>query len=655
MNTNPIGLAHGASEEHLENKTNLRELNRHFSNTRRVSSEDIVRDEDRQIGKVTFAVFKTFIKYMGGPIMITFSMTICMISQTLSTLFNKCMEDFGDNFNKDNTNYFLVGLIVINIAMVIFFVLSGLINVFLNRKISLHLHSAMAFCLLHAKIQGFLESVSYGQIQNRFSKDVTEVDQSSNELFYLLSNNVANLIVFCGFLLYLINWVIFISIAVCFFLVYKLQDLYMICKTEYKRLQAISSSPIISNCSDIISGLPYIRNMNLAAFFRKKYLDQVTEKLKNDLFITTSELWFSLRCNLAMNIIVILPCIVLIVFFSNTLNAANIGLFTLIADQMTRIFISAVDVKTEMETFLVSVERCEYFAQLQPEKGYKNYEMEKTLIGKGTQKDYQKLAAYEKESGASALDRRNVTQIVTRGRIRVSNLTARYLSSKTDVIHHISFGVRPGQKVGIVGRSGSGKSTIIKLLWRYMKPRKGYILLDGEDISKADIKTLRSQITVITQETALFNGTLRYNLDPTEFTSTDDEMMNFLERLEFENAEFKKYGLDMKLDSEGTNLSQGEKQLVCFCRAALRANNLVLLDEATASIDIKTERAIQRMIKEEFKKKTMIIVAHRVNTVMECDKIIVMKDGKIEAKGSPEDLMKTSDFFSDIVQKMKEQ
>ena len=538
--------------------------------------------------------------------------------------------------------------------MVILYTLSGLINVYLNRKISLHIHGSMAFSLTHARIQEFLESVSYGQIQNRFSRDVTEVDEA-NKLFFIISNSVANLIVYCGFLLLLINWVLCVSLALCFFLVYKLQDLYMLAKTEYKRLQAISSSPIVAYCSDIISGLPYIRNMKLASFFRKKYLDQATEKLKNDLFLTTSELWFALRCNLAMNIMIILPCIIYIVFFSNTLNAANIGLFSLISDQMTRIFIKAVDVKTRLETFLVSVERCEYYTHLRPEKGYKNYHLEKSLIGKGTTKDYQKLAAYERESGSTSLDRRNTKKIVTRGRISVSHLTARYLSSRSDVIHEISFGVRPGQKVGIVGRSGSGKSTIIKLLWRYMEPSKGYILIDGEDISKVDIKTLRSQITVITQETALFAGTLRYNLDPTEFTSSDAQMIDFLERLEFENAEFKKSGLDMELDSEGTNLSQGEKQLVCFCRAALRANNLVLLDEATASIDIKTEQAIQRMIKEEFRKKTMIIVAHRVNTVMECDKIIVMKDGRIEAKGSPEDLMKTSDFFSDIVQKMKEQ
>ena len=133
------------------------------------------------------------------------------------------------------------------------------------------------------------------------------------------------------------------------------------------------------------------------------------------------------------------------------------------------------------------------------------------MIRKGTRKDYQGLAVYEKEYGSSALDRRNITQIVTRGKIRISNLTALYLSSKSYVLHQISFWVRPGQKEGIGVRYGSGKSTIIKLLWRYMKPHKGFILVDGKNISKVDIKSRRSQITVITQETALFAGTLKYN------------------------------------------------------------------------------------------------------------------------------------------------
>ena len=208
----------------------------------------------------------------------------------------------------------------------------------------------------------------------------------------------------------------------------------------------------------------------------------------------------------------------------------------------------------------------------------------------------------------------------------------------------------------MIGRTGSGKSTLIKLLWRYMDLSMGKILIDGKDISEVNLKALRNQITVITQETALFEGTLRENLDPTGFRFSDQQLIDTLASLKFVHPGYKDEGLEMQIDSDGKNFSLGERQLICFARAILRPTRLVLLDEPTASIDLKTEEVIQSAIERHFKDSTMITVAHRVQTVLECDRIMVLSNGAIIDFDTPEALMKRKDgFFSEIVKKMGEQ
>lgn len=150
-------------------------------------------------------------------------------------------------------------------------------------------------------------------------------------------------------------------------------------------------------------------------------------------------------------------------------------------------------------------------------------------------------------------------EVVTEGKLSFVNVSARYLSSEKSVLKKLNFVVNPGEKVGVVGRTGSGKSSLIKLIWRYMFPSKGRIMIDGKDISKVDLKALRSQIVVISQETALFQGTLRSNLDPSGSLHSDEQLTQVLEKLKFSHNSYKKEGLEMQLDNEGTNLSKGEQ------------------------------------------------------------------------------------------------
>lgn len=287
----------------------------------------------------------------------------------------------------------------------------------------------------------------------------------------------------------------------------------------------------------------------------------------------------------------------------------------------------SIKARVELAISMVSIERCAFLNKLAPEPNYKTLDYEKKHFMKGGASRMKKLEEYEK------LNNREL--VVKEGKLSFVNVSARYLSSDKNVLKNLNFVVNPGEKIGVVGRTGSGKSSLIKLIWRYMYPSKGRILIDGSDISKVDLKALRNQIVVISQETALFEGTLRSNLDPSGFIYKDEDLKKVLEKLKFSHNSYEKQGLDMQLDNEGTNLSKGEQQLVCFARSALKNSKLIILDEATASIDIKSEEMIQKYIEDEFKNSSMLIIAHRVQTVMECDRIIVLKDGEIVDYDSP--------------------
>jgi ABC-type multidrug transport system fused ATPase/permease subunit len=215
----------------------------------------------------------------------------------------------------------------------------------------------------------------------------------------------------------------------------------------------------------------------------------------------------------------------------------------------------------------------------------------------------------------------------------------KYRPTTEVVLDQLTFKALPGEKVGVVGRTGAGKSTICLSLSRIVEIVGGSIVIDGEDISKLDLKDLRASITVIPQDPTMFTGTLRFNLDP-ESTCSDERILEVLKKASLEdllNREDK--GLLTELTENGQNLSSGERQLICICRAILRSSKVVILDEATANIDVVTEQKIQTLIAEEFKQSTMITIAHRLNTIIKSDKVMVLSFGKILEYDSPSRLL----------------
>lgn len=225
------------------------------------------------------------------------------------------------------------------------------------------------------------------------------------------------------------------------------------------------------------------------------------------------------------------------------------------------------------------------------------------------------------------------------GEVQFQDYATRYREGLDLIIKDITVSVAPGEKVGIVGRTGAGKSSLMLSLFRIIEPAQGTILIDGVDVTKIGLHDLRSKLTIIPQDPVLFSGTVRTNLDP--FKSKSDE--DIWAALELSHLKNFVSGLDRGLEHEvqegGENLSVGQRQLLCLARALLRKSKVLVLDEATAAVDMETDSLIQQTIRREFAGSTILTIAHRLNTIMDYDRILVLEQGRVAEFDTPANLL----------------
>ena len=600
-------------------------------------------------GTISATIINSFIKAFGGYIMMGLFLLNTIFFVGLNIYSNKFLEEQHKHFN-DASRYFYLQIYM---TICVFSVLGQLIQAFIKRgigyRLSISVHSNMLYALLHSKLEQFLERVPNGLIVEKFANDIADVDRASVGAFAVFTNKFIEVIIISLTIGFTIGWQLVLFAAIWLIVVFRLEKRFINARREYKRLEEAAEGPVLNLFSEVIKGLPNVRCQNLGNFFRQRMFQKVSEAMKNVLLDKIFKSWFTLNSNLCLQFLVQLPALVGLLYFFNNVSPANIGLFFVLAFNMGKSLLEMSNEKTEFEICMISMENCNYFSEIEVEQGYRHFEWERATFGLGGKSQLKKLIKYEK----TIHERIQRESSVNKGEVIFDGVSAERTNSDIGKVMDLAFILSPGEKLGIVGRSGSGKSTIVELIWRFIRPSKGKIYIDGQDINEMDLKKLRSQVDVISQETALFAGTLRQSLDPSGFKHNDAEMIEILEKLNFVNLEYQRSGLDMLLDSEGTNLSQGEKQLICFARSLLHPKNLILLDEATAYIDIRTEEAIRKIIKSAFTELSMIIVAHKIQTVWDCDHILVLKDGKMEDFGAPHELLEKGGYFQEIIEMMK--
>uniref|UniRef100_A0A8D8PRR9 Multidrug resistance-associated protein 5 n=2 Tax=Cacopsylla melanoneura TaxID=428564 RepID=A0A8D8PRR9_9HEMI len=477
-------------------------------------------------------------------------------------------------------------------------------------KASQSLHADLFRKMLYSPLSFFEETPS-GRIQNYFTKDMYDVD---SRLPYSLESSIQNMwsMVFAFLMIcFVFPWFL-LPLLVITTVYHVVSKVFRIAVRELKRLENVSRSPIFSNVSTTVSGLHIIRVFHKEQDFVRRFSEQYDENSTTLFLCCMAMRWLAVRIDiLAVSAMAIISG--LTVVFHNTVPPAMAGLALTYAAHVTGLLQYTVRLFVETELNLLSVERINNCS--------------KKLMPEGR-------AAVSAEFGQVKM---KLADWPRHGSIKFKNVCLRYRDNWPLVLANVSFRISHGENIGIVGRTGAGKSSLLVALFRLVELASGQIKIDDFDIASVELETLRSRLSVIPQDPVLFAGTIRYNLDPFG-RCHDTELWDALEKSHLKS---KIVTMKQKLDSdiESDQMSVGEKQLLCLARALLRKTKILVLDEATASIDPETEMAIQSTIHLELRHCTVILIAHRLSTVTSCDKVLVMDNGQVSEFDTPGNLL----------------
>ncbi|XP_058240892.1 canalicular multispecific organic anion transporter 1 isoform X4 [Hemibagrus wyckioides] len=473
------------------------------------------------------------------------------------------------------------------------------------------LHSRLLNNILRAPML-FFDTTPSGRVVNRFAKDVLTVDEmipvSFRSWILCLFGVLGTLFVIC--LATPLFTAVIVPLAVVYYFV---QRFYVATSRQLRRLDSVSRSPIYSHFGETVAGLSVIR----AYRHQKRFLEYnkvtIDNNLKSIYPWIVSNRWLAIRLESLGNLVVFFSALFAVIS-RDSLDSGLVGLSISYALNVTQTLNWLVRMTSELETNIVAVERVSEYTNINNEAPW--------ITDKCPPKDWPTL-----------------------GKIRFEDYKVRYRPELELVLHGITCNIEDTEKIGIVGRTGAGKSSLTNCLFRIMEAAEGRIVIDGVDISTLGLHALRSRLTIIPQDPVLFSGTLRMNLDPFEAFS-DDDIWKVLEL-----SHLKDYvvtlpaGLQHEVAEGGENLSVGQRQLLCLARALLRKSKILILDEATAAVDLETDELIQSTITREFSQCTVLTIAHRIHTILNSTRVMVLDAGKIVEFDSPSVLFEKKGHF----------
>ncbi|XP_035890492.1 uncharacterized protein LOC118502378 [Anopheles stephensi] len=489
-------------------------------------------------------------------------------------------------------------------------------------KASLHLHAALYRGVSETSMLFFHQNPS-GRVMNRFSKDIGLVDTSLptvmiDSLYFFLE--LAGIIVIVA----LANYWLLIPTAIMGAVFYVLRFVFLRTARNVKRVEAITRSPVFTHTNATIDGLTTIR-----AFGAERFLEDTFHRYQDlntsaaFLFGATTRgfaFWLDAICLLYIASVVLSFLVI-----GNDIISGNVGLAITQVLNLIGMCNWGIRQTAELENQMTSVERVLEYAQLVPE----------TDLVPGVQTT-ERTEAWPKNPG-----------------ITFREVYLRYSPISDPVLKGLSFDIKPKEHVGIVGRTGAGKSSIIQALFRLtpLHAGDGIIEIDGINIGSVPLRQCRGRISIIPQDPVIFSGSLRSNLDPDE-RLPDEQLWKALDQVELKPAITSLAGgLNTKMSEGGTNLSAGQRQLICLARAVLKGSKILILDEATANVDPKTDALIQRTIRTQFHDCTVLTIAHRLHTILDNDRVLVIDAGQMVEFDSPQKLLQIPDgFFRKLVE-----
>lgn len=598
-----------------------------------------MQDEDVAVNAVSWDVYKKYIN-LGSGVFGIWAAPLFLLLVALATfcqLFTNTWLSFWMERRfktMPDTTYVAVYVMLAVMTVIVTGVQFTMLAYMNNRSAELLNVRAVAK-VLHAPM-AFMDTNPLGRVLNRFTKDTDSLDNEIGEQLRLFIFPLATII---GIVILCICYLPWFAITVPFFAVfyYFFSDIYSSSSREIKRLEAVQRSVVYNNFNEVLTGMATIKAYHAEQLFVDKN-DYLLNRQNEAYFLSiATQRWLCVHLDTMASLFALVICM-LCITDQFEISASSTGLLLNYVIQIVGLLSLTVRAMTQVETEMNSVERLHSYAFNMPQEA-----------------DYEKPEAKPAPEWPMA------------GYIQFNDVSLRYRPSLPLVLKNLQFGVYPGEKVGICGRTGAGKSSIMTALYRLVELEKGNITIDGVDISQLGLRDLRSKLSIIPQDPVLFQGTIRKNLDPFK-QSTDDELWDSLRRsglisddmlesvkmTKLENGNYDdlhKFHLDQCVDDDGLNFSLGEKQLIALARSLVRNSKILILDEATSSVDYETDAKIQETIVKEFKQSTILCIAHRLKTILSYDRILVMDRGQVVEKGTPMALYRQNGVFKQMCDK----
>ncbi|WWD04597.1 hypothetical protein V865_002668 [Kwoniella europaea PYCC6329] len=587
----------------------------------------LIEDEKRARGRIAWSVWKTYFGALGGPIWWIFFILALAMAMVVPVAEKGWLEYWtGSNQSTaqagHTAQYFVVGYAAITIIGVFASNFQYAIIYLGSLQASKKLHNAMLESVLFSTLR-FHDTTSRGRLLNRFGKDIEGLDSSTADNFVRSLTFGLNVAVTFISITYVGGLPFILAGSVILVIYYQAGSIYGQTSRDMRRLDSVTRSPLYSLFGETVSGVAILRAFGASTISLKHMMRLADTNVLAFVWSWTVNRWLSARFNLLSAVLVGLTAVAVLI--APGVDAAMAGFALSFAGTICHDLLFVVRRYVQLEQSMVAIERLKEFTDLQRE-------------------------------AAEFVEPRPPASWPESGAIAVEKLIIRYAPDLPDVLHSISFTVAPREKIGIVGATGCGKSTLALSFFRFVEATEGRIVIDGIDISKIGLTDLRSRVTIIPQDPTILSGTLRSTLDVfDEYDDADiyaalrrvhlikdDEPLGEAVDAEDEEGRNKNVFRDLSnpVSEGGDNFSSGEKQLICMARAILKRNKILFMDEATASIDYETDELISKTIREEFSDSTILTIAHRIHTIIDFDKVLVMDQGRIAEFASPAELLR---------------
>jgi ATP-binding cassette subfamily C (CFTR/MRP) protein 1 len=595
----------------------------------------LVKDEEKEEGDVASHAYMRYARAGGWciAILVLFIQALGRASEIMASFWLARWSDkmgeaaaSGDPFT-DKETAFYVGIY----GLFGFLAICGLgfRGIFLathRLKASQQLHDGIAHAVLRAPVS-FFDVTPIGRVLNRFAADMDKVDLELTQTISQGINTIFQVLGALGAILVATKGTFIVPLIPLGYIYYLVQKWFRKTSTELQRVTSIANSPIFADFSQTLSGTSSIRAYGVQKGFFDKCKTSFDNMNASYILVQLSSYWLALRLDVMGGLVAMfIGAVALGSLASGFIPAGWLGLALSFSIEVTSYLKFGVQMIARMEADMSSVERILYYTD--------NITPEAPDI----------IPEADPAEGTWPLN----------GQIDLHNASMRYRDGPL-VLKNLTFTVKPGEKIGVCGRTGSGKSSLMIALFRISEIEKdGSIVVDGINTGNIGTAALRLNLSIIPQDPVMFSNTVRYNLDPFA-TATDEELWDVLKKVQMGEAiAGLPKGLDDEVAEGGENFSQGQRQLLCIARSLLRKPKILVLDEATASIDNETDATIQRMIRENFQDATVLTIAHRLNTIMDSDRILVLDDGHIAELDTPENLLKKENgLFKAMVDKSR--